>query len=284
MNGAEMELEGADGSRMSILCFAVPLNELGSNLGGIAAFVDITDQKNAEKALAASNEELKNFAYVASHDLQEPLRMVISYLSLLERRYSGQLDERADEFIDFAVTGGRRMKALIDDLLEYSRVDTQVRPSIPVDMNDVMSTTLQNLEPSIKESGAEVFVSHLPTVCGDAQQLTQVLQNLVSNAIKFHGDKRPVIHMGCSHDAEKWIFHVKDNGIGLSMVYSNRIFKMFQRLNPNEKYEGTGVGLAIVKKIVERHGGKVWVESEEGKGATFFFTLPKERARAAGHR
>jgi PAS domain S-box-containing protein len=284
MNGAEMELERVDGSRVSILCFAVPIMEEGRNLGGIAAFVDITDQKNAEKALARSNEELKNFAYVASHDLQEPLRMVISYLSLLERRYRDQLDEQANEFIDFAVTGGKRMKVLIDDLLEYSRVDTQVRPSTHVDMDEIVSMTLRNLEPSINESGAEIFVSQMPMVNGDAQQLTQVLQNLVSNAIKFHGDRKPVIHIGCSQDPEKWICHVKDNGIGLNMEYSSRIFQMFQRLNSNDKYEGTGVGLAIVKKIVERHGGKVWVESEEGKGATFFFTLPKERGRSAGHR
>jgi light-regulated signal transduction histidine kinase (bacteriophytochrome) len=279
-----MELERLDGSRVSILCFAVPIRDEGRNLGGIAAFVDITDQKNAERALARSNEELKNFAYVASHDLQEPLRMVISYLSLLERRYHDRLDEQANEFIDFAVTGGKRMKVLIDDLLEYSRVDTQERPDTLVDMNELVSRTLRTLEASIKENEAEIFVSHLPTVSGDEQQLTQVLQNLVSNAIKFHGDRRPAIHIGCSHDQEKWICHVKDNGIGLNMEYSNRIFQMFQRLNSNEKYEGTGVGLAIVKKIVERHGGKVWVESEEGKGATFFFTLPKERGQPAGHR
>ena len=278
IDGEEIELQRNDGTRVSILCFAVPIQGDDKLIGGIAAFVDITSQKNAEKALARSNEELKNFAYVASHDLQEPLRMVISYLSLLERRYRGQLDQEADDFIDFAVTGGKRMKVLIDDLLEYSRVDTQVRPNTVVDMNEVASTVLRNLELIIEETGAEVIVDDLPTISGDPHQIGQVLQNLVSNGIKFHGRKRPLIQIGYSQDPEKWTFYVKDNGIGLNMEYAPRIFQMFQRLNSNDKYEGTGVGLAIVKKIVERHGGRVWVESEEGKGATFFFTIPKERA------
>jgi light-regulated signal transduction histidine kinase (bacteriophytochrome) len=205
--------------------------------------------------------------------------MVISYLSLLERRYHNRLDEQANEFIDFAVTGGKRMKVLIDDLLEYSRVDTQERPGTLVDMNELVSRTL---EASIKESEAEIFVSHLPTVNGDEKRLAQVLQNRVSDAIKFHGDRRPVVHIGCSHDPKKSIFHVKDNGMGLNTEYSNRIFQMFQRLNSNEKYEGTGVGLAIVKKIVERHGGKVWVESEEGKGATFFLHFAEGKGTTPG--
>jgi PAS domain S-box-containing protein len=273
--GQEIEIENKDGTRLSLLCFGLPIKGEDATIGGIATFVDITSQKNAEKALARSNEELKQFAYVASHDLQEPLRMVISYLSLLERRYRDQLDDQAKDYIDFAVGGGKRMKALIDDLLEYSRVDTQIRPDSLVDMNEVASRTLMNLELPIKESQAEIIVDDLPAVRGDRQQLGQVLQNLVSNAIKFRGKDRPEVHIGCSRDQEKWIFSVRDNGIGLEMEYAQRIFQMFQRLHSNEKYEGTGVGLAIVKKIVERHGGKVWVESQVGNGAAFFFSIPK---------
>lgn len=273
--GYEIEMARPDGSRQSILCFSVPIIEDGAITGGIAAFVDISDQKNAEKALAHSNEELQQFAYVASHDLQEPLRMVISYLSLLERRYRGQLDEQANDYIDFAVSGGKRMKALIDDLLEYSRVNTQLRPIVPVDMNEITAKTLKNLELPIEESRAEIIVADLPIVSGDQQQLGQVLQNLISNALKFRGEDTPSIRIDCSQDGEMWVFSVKDNGIGLNMEYAGRIFHMFQRLHSNEQYEGTGVGLAIVKKIVERHGGKVWLESEVGKGATFFFSIPR---------
>ena len=275
VNGEEIELKRKDGSIISILCFAVPIKDEDGNIGGIEAFVDITNQKKAERALAHSNEELQQFAYVASHDLQEPLRMVISYLSLLKKRYRDQLDGQAKDYIDYAVDGGKRMKALIDDLLQYSRVETKVKPSGPVDMNEVASRTLMNLELPIKETGAEIIVENLPTVRGDRMQLGQVLQNLVSNAIKFRGEARPEVRIGCSLDHEKWVFSVKDNGIGLDMDYASRIFQMFQRLHSNDRYEGTGVGLAIVKKIVERHGGMVWVESQLGKGATFFFSIPK---------
>ncbi len=275
VSGEELELRRTDGSTISILCFGVPINDEDEIIGGIEAFVDITNQKKAERALAHSNEELQQFAYVASHDLQEPLRMVISYLSLLKKRYRDELDDQAKDYIDYAVDGGKRMKALIDDLLQYSRVETKVKPSSPVDMNEVASRTLMNLELPIKENGAEIIVENLPTVNGDRMQLGQVLQNLVSNAIKFRGEARPEVRIGCSLDHEKWVFSVKDNGIGIDMDYAGRIFQMFQRLHSNDRYEGTGVGLAIVKKIVERHGGKVWVESQLGKGSTFFFSIPK---------
>lgn len=275
VSGEELELKRTDGSMISILCFGVPIRDEDGIIGGIEAFVDITNQKKAERALAHSNEELQQFAYVASHDLQEPLRMVISYLSLLKKRYRDELDDQAKDYIDYAVDGGKRMKALIDDLLQYSRVETKVKPSSPVDMNEVASRTLMNLELPIKENGAEIIVENLPTVNGDRMQLGQVLQNLVSNAIKFRGEARPEVRIGCSLDHEKWVFSVRDNGIGIDMDYAGRIFQMFQRLNSNDRYEGTGVGLAIVKKIVERHGGKVWVESQLGKGSTFFFSIPK---------
>jgi light-regulated signal transduction histidine kinase (bacteriophytochrome) len=232
--------------------------------------VDISALKGLESKLndradelARSNAELQQFAYVASHDLQEPLRMVIGYLSLIERRYANALDSDAKEYIDFAVSGGMRMKTLIDDLLEYSRVDTRVHPSSVVDMNRVALETEMILDFKIKESGAEI-------------ELGQVLQNLMTNALKFTKPfMRPIIHVGCSQENDRWIFYVQDNGIGLNVEYADKIFQMFQRLHTQGKYEGTGVGLAIVKKIVERHGGKVWVESEEGVGSTFFFTIPK---------
>jgi signal transduction histidine kinase len=246
-------------------------------------FVDISALKGLESKLndradelARSNAELQQFAYVASHDLQEPLRMVIGYLSLIERRYANALDSDAKEYIDFAVSGGMRMKTLIDDLLEYSRVDTRVHPSSVVDMNRVALETEMILDFKIKESGAEIELDQLPTVIGDAMQLGQVLQNLMTNALKFTKPfMRPIIHVGCSQENDRWIFYVQDNGIGLNVEYADKIFQMFQRLHTQGKYEGTGVGLAIVKKIVERHGGKVWVESEEGVGSTFFFTIPK---------
>jgi PAS domain S-box-containing protein len=246
-------------------------------------FIDISALKGLEsklqdraEELARSNAELQQFAYVASHDLQEPLRMVISYLSLLERKYGNALDSDAKEYIDFAVSGGRRMKTLIDDLLEYSRVETRVQPSSPVDMNRVALETEMILDYKIKESGAEITLDQLPTVTGDALQLGQVMQNLLANALKFTKPfVRPIIHIGCSQEGDRWVFFVQDNGIGLKEEYAERIFQMFQRLHTQGKYEGTGVGLAIVKKIVERHGGRVWVESEEGVGSTFFFTIPK---------
>jgi len=235
-----------------------------------------TQRELAEKAaaLAKSNAELQQFAYVASHDLQEPLRMVISYLTLLEKRYRDKMDSNANEYIQFAVDGGKRMKELIDDLLSYSRVDAGGKPFVPVEMNVLVSKTLLQLKVPIEESKATIAVDPLPTVEADESQIMQVLQNLIANAIKFRGQAPPKIHIMALSMAGEWIFAVKDNGIGLDMKYSEKIFQMFQRLHTKDQYPGTGVGLAIAKKIVERHGGRIWVESEEGKGAAFFFTVP----------
>jgi len=277
VSGEELELKRTDGSMISILCFGVPIRDEDGIIGGIEAFVDITNQKKAERALAHSNEELQQFAYVASHELQEPLRMVISYLSLLKKRYRDELDDQAKDYIDYAVDGGKRMKALIDDLLQYSRVETKVKPSSPVDMNEVASRTLVNLELPINENGAEIIVENLPTVNGDRLQLGQVLQNLGSNAIKFRGEARPEVRIGCYRDHEKWVFSVKDNGIGIESEYFERIFSIFQRLHDRRQYPGTGIGLAICKKVVERYGGRIWVESELGVGSIFYFTLPAQR-------
>ncbi|MGD0817274.1 MAG: ATP-binding protein [Methanomassiliicoccales archaeon] len=271
-----VEFERADGTRGFVNSNAVPVKDPKGKITAVVGLrFEITDQIETERALARSNTELKQFAYVASHDLQEPLRMVISYLTLIERRYGDRLDDVGKDYIEFAVNGGKRMKALIDDLLEYSRVETKAQPSILVDLYEITLQTLKTFELKIEETGAEIIVERLPTVTGDEMQISQVLQNLISNALKFRSQDKPVIRISCSQDQDKWILAIKDNGIGLNMEYSVRIFQMFQRLNSDDDYEGTGVGLAIVKKIVERHGGKVWVESQEGKGATFFFSLPK---------
>ncbi len=236
---------------------------------------DVTEIRRAEENLMRSNIELQAFAYVASHDLQEPLRMVVSNLSRLEKGYKDQLDPKAQEYIHFAVDGGTRMRSLIDDLLDYSRVDTKGKEFVPVDMHKVVESVLKVLKLPIEENKAEVIVGPLPTISGDKTQMSQVMQNLISNAIKFHGDERPKIEVSSRQNSREWIIAVKDNGIGLKMEYADKIFQMFQRLHTNEKYQGTGVGLAIVKKIIERHGGRIWVESKEGEGSTFTFTLPK---------
>ena len=242
---------------------------------------DITDRHRAQRelaekaaALSKSNSELQQFAYVASHDLQEPLRMVISYLTLLNKRYSDRLDADGQEYVRYAVDGGKRMKELIDDLLAYSRVDAGGKQFVQVEMNSLVSKTLLHLKVPIGENNATIVVDQLPIVNADESQITQVMQNLIANAIKFRGNARPEIHITATIGPEEWIFSVKDNGIGMDMKYSEKIFQMFQRLHTKEEYPGTGVGLAIAKKIVERHGGRIWVESEEGKGATFSFTVP----------
>jgi PAS domain S-box-containing protein len=229
--------------------------------------------------LARSNAELEQFAYVASHDLQEPLRMVSSYNQLLARRYKGKLDADADEFIGYTVEGATRMQRLINDLLAYSRVGTRARDFGEVDLQKVLAATLQNLERAVADENATVTHDPLPTVIGDEGQLGQVLQNLVSNALKFHGSDAPRIHVGVKREADANVLFVKDNGIGIDPQYFDRIFIIFQRLHPREKYPGTGIGLAICKKIVERHAGRIWVESPPGEGTTVFFSIPKAPPR-----
>ena len=234
------------------------------------------------KDLKRSNEDLQQFAYVASHDLQEPLRMVASYLQLLEHRYKDKLDQDAREFIDYAVDGATRMKTLINDLLDFSRVGTRGKPFKPTDLNAVMGRVRQNLQLTIEDANATVIADHLPTIIADESQMDQLFQNLIGNAIKFHSEKPPRVQIKARENEKEWIISVADNGIGIDPQYFDRIFTIFQRLHNRAEYPGTGIGLAIARRIIERHNGRVWVESEQGKGTTFFIALPKEHGGATG--
>jgi len=231
-----------------------------------------TERKQLEEALRRSNQQLEHFTYIASHDLQEPLRMVASYTQLLVRRYKGKLD--ADEFIHYIEDGVSRMRALIDSLLVYSRVGTSALTLELTDCEAVVGCALTNLKEAVSESGAVITHAPLPTVMADASQLTQVFQNLIGNAIKFRGTELPRIHVAAEPRENEWLFSVRDNGIGIDPQYHDRIFEISQRLHSRTEYPGTGLGLAICKKAVERHDGRIWVESEQGKGATFYFTIP----------
>ena len=226
-----------------------------------------------EDELRRSNADLEQFAYVASHDLQEPLRMVASYMQLLDRRYSDKLGQDAQDFIGFAVDGAQRMQRLIDDLLAYSRIGTRGVPFEPTDSEVAFGRAIGNLEMRIEETGADVTHGPLPPVVGDSGQLVQLFQNLVSNGIKFSGPDAPEVRVDAVPVEAGWRFSVSDNGIGIESQYSERIFELFRRLHGRDDYPGTGIGLAMCKKIVERHGGTIWVESEPGTGSTFYFTL-----------
>jgi len=230
---------------------------------------------NAE--LGRSNTELEQFAYVATHDLQEPLRAVTSCVQLLQKRYEGQLDARADEFITHAVDGTKRMQTLINDLLAYSRISTHAKPFVSTDCEIVVKEALANLMVAIEESAAVVTRDALPTVNGDLTQLRQLFQNLIGNALKFRGERPSKIHIGAALKHGEWQFSVADNGIGMEPQFFERVFMVFQRLHTRREYQGTGIGLAICKKVVERHGGRIWVESEPDQGATFHFTIPENK-------
>jgi light-regulated signal transduction histidine kinase (bacteriophytochrome) len=247
--------------------------------------VEVAERKRTEEMLARyaeelkrSNTELEQFAYIASHDLQEPLRMVKSYLKLLEKRYKGKLDSDADDFIYFAVDGATRMQSLIEGLLAYSRVSTRGGDFEPVNCEVVLDHALRNLVIAVEDSGAEVTHDPLPQVSADELQLGQLFQNLVGNAIKFHGADPPRVHISAEDRSGEWVFSVSDNGIGFDPEQTERAFSIFQRLHTGDRqYEGSGIGLALCRRIVERHGGRIWAESEPGEGSVFHFALPGAR-------
>lgn len=302
----EFRIRRHDGIYRWFKARAIPLKNLdGQIVKWFGTNTDIEDLKTAQETilrrtdeLARSNEELKQFAYIASHDLQEPLRMIASYLQLIERRYKGKLDKDANEFIAFAVEGATRLQEMIIGLLAYSRVGTQWKPFKEIDTAEVLGKAIANLKVSIEESGALVTTDNLPIVKGDDIQLIQLFQNLISNAIKFRGSEAPRVHVSVltiadfrsrtsdsgsairmpqSESKDGWIFSVTDNGLGISPEYRDRIFNIFQRLHGRE-YPGVGIGLSICRRIIERHGGHIWFESEAGKGTTFYFTLPNRES------
>jgi PAS domain S-box-containing protein len=261
---------------------ALQRDAAGQPVGTLEINTDITAAKTAEAALhataeelARSNRELEQFAYVASHDLQEPLRMVASYTRLLQRRYVGRLDTDADEFIEFAVDGATRMQRLINDLLAYSRVGTQGQALEPTDVEAILARVVVDLGPSIAQHQASITHTPLPTVLADAVQLYSVFLNLIGNALKYRAEAPPRVQIRAERKGDLWQFAVSDNGIGIEPQYAERIFVLFQRLHTREHSAGTGIGLAVCKKIVERHGGRIWIDSSAaGQGTTFFFTLP----------
>ncbi|MGO9118679.1 MAG: sensor histidine kinase [Desulfomonilaceae bacterium] len=295
----ECRIRRADGVERWIRAQGLPQfddrNELTEMVGLVQ---DISDRKRAEEALkkahdelelrvqertaelTRSNEDLQQFAYVASHDLQEPLRNVANCLQMLEQDYKNKLDATADQYIHYAVESSVRMKDLINDLLAYSRVATKGKPPRQIDCEKILERALINLNSAITEAGAVITHDALPTTSADDTQLLQVFQNLIGNAIKFRRDEPPQIHVSAVKDKKEWIFSVKDNGIGIQSQHLDRIFVIFQRLHKRSEYDGTGMGLAIVKKIVERHGGRIWAESEPGTGTTFYFTIPDKGIQA----
>jgi signal transduction histidine kinase len=238
------------------------------------ALHDITHLKETEQALKRSNKDLEEFAYIVSHDLQEPLRMVSGFCQLLKQRYDDSLDTKAHGYIARAVDGANRMQRLIQDLLAYSRVTTRKKPSIKVDASQLLREGLDNLHAAIEENDAIVTYDALPTVFADPTQLGQVFQNLIGNAIKFRRKEPPRVHVSGERRGNQLILSVRDNGIGMETDDLERIFGVFQRLHRRDEYPGTGIGLAICKKVVEQHGGQIWAESELGKGTTFYFALP----------
>ncbi len=260
----------------NLLAYTLLIATAGDDRQGMLVIQDVTERREYQRQLEESNERLEQFAYAASHDLQEPLRMVSSYLQMIDRRYGDELDEDGREFIEFAVDGADRMRDMIEGLLEYSRVQTQGDSFESIDLDAALSDACDDLQLQIEETNAEITSDSLPTVTGDAAQLRQVFQNLLDNVIEY-SDERPRVDVTAERDERYWRISVSDQGIGIDPDDADRIFEVFQRLHNQDEYPGTGIGLALCRRIVERHGGEIWVESEPGEGATFTFTLPVER-------
>ncbi len=266
-----------DGSLVDVSISISPVKDAsGRVVGSAVAARDIGPQRRQKEELLRSNRELEQFAFVASHDLQEPLRMVTSYVQLLERNYADVLDEEGREFIGYAVDGAKRMQSLIDDLLSFSRIGTKGKDLLWVSADDALDGALSNLRVAIDESGARISRDTLPRVRADIGQLVQLFQNLLGNAIKYRGDRVPQIHVGVEDREAEWRFSVQDNGMGIEPKFADRVFEVFQRLHTRSEYPGTGMGLAICKKIVERHRGRIWLDIDTTEGANFMFTLPHD--------
>jgi light-regulated signal transduction histidine kinase (bacteriophytochrome) len=279
----EDRIRGLEGGADCYLMEPIHSKELIATIGAFIRLqqaeekLRLANEELARQAaeLQRSNKDLQQFAYTASHDFQEPLRMVTSYVQLISKRYQGKLDAEADEFIGYVVEGVTRMQELITALLAYSRVQTKEQQFALTDCNEVLAHVLFLLQMQLEETQGIVTYDPLPTVPADAAQLGQLLQNLLSNALKFHGQRPPRVHISAKPEGKQWVFTVQDQGIGLAPQFAERIFMIFQRLHTRHEFPGMGMGLAICKKIVERHGGRIWVESDLGKGSTFYFTLPR---------
>jgi PAS domain S-box-containing protein len=264
-----------NGKGAHVWAIVAPLyNHEGTRIGAIESIRDITAIKEAEANLARSNRELELFAYVASHDLQEPLRKISGFTELLANRYKGAFDEKAESYMEYIVDGAVRMRTLINDLLNYSRVMNSNKEHKATDCSALLDKVLRDMEPALNESNAEIVCGRLPVVQADPAQLGQLFQNLISNAIKYRGTASPKIRINAFQQHTNWLFSVADNGIGIAPEFFERIFVIFQRLHTRAEYPGTGIGLAVCQKIIEHHGGKIWIESTESSGSTFFFTLP----------
>jgi len=279
-----------DGSRFPAVVSVTALrDDQDAIIGYLLIGTDNTARKQAEDEIARyseglkrSNEDLQRFAYVASHDLQEPLRTISSFLQLIEKRNRDLLDAESKEFISFAVSGANRLQIMINNLLDYSRLESRGNPFVRVECGDILRKVIDDFRPEIERSNAIITFDDLPALMADLGQLGQLFQNLVGNALKFQGEEPPRIHVAVRREERNWVFSVRDNGIGIDPKYKDRIFIIFQRLHTMETYAGTGIGLSICKKIVERHGGRIWVESEMGKGSTFCFTIPAKEADSYG--
>ena len=265
-------------------------DETGKITGTLSSGEDITERKQAEEGLkrmtgelARSNAELQQFANVASHDLQEPLRVIAGFVQLLSKRYKGKLDPDADDFISYTVDGVQRMQSMIKDLLEYSQVGKKDLKFKLTDCSTIVRQAIFNLKTAIEKNGAIVTCDDLPAVVADEMKLMRLFQNLMANAIKFRGKAAPRVHVSCEKKKGEWVFSIRDNGIGINPKYGEKIFDIFQRLHTRDEYPGTGIGLAICKRIIEQHGGKIWVESETGKGSTFYFTIPENEEDISGY-